>query len=498
MDHSRAKILLFFSLLLIFAFTFQGNRGIYSPDEGYYVSIAQSMLTTGNLLVPTLNEEIWLDKPPLSMWGIAAGLWIFSKTEFGARAFISICFIFTVMVVYFLGSAMKGHRYGLISGIIYATMVLPFSALNICTPDTPLTLFTTSSFLFFWLSIAPLTAPNPRWKMLMFISIGLGFLTKGPAVLVPLTAIIVFLFIQKRFISYFCSFWLIPAILLFLFIGFGWYIYIAYHIPGSLSYFIDNQIWGRTFSAKYSRNSSLAGLLIYPPTILLGALPWSLLWYRKGREVITRFRESSSKILLLLNNPAGLLITLWIIVPFLVLSMARSRLTLYILPIFPALSLATANELIHFLDDRKHKKTNALSRRLTLFLSGWLFVLLLLKASVSYFPDRNDMRALFRAMQPYLPKHNYEIVSIDMHLEGLSFYLHSPVEPVTTKKTPYPFFILPERLQQELKEVKAAPQSFIFISDLKSAQGLREYLNKSQIPFQEHPLPFQRNLVVTE
>jgi 4-amino-4-deoxy-L-arabinose transferase-like glycosyltransferase len=498
MDNIRVQTILFFFLLLILAFAFQGNRGIYSPDEGYYVSIAQSMLATGNFLVPTLNGEIWLDKPPLSMWGIAAGLWLFSKTEFGARAFIAFCFSLTVIIVYFLGAAIKGYRYGFLSGIIYATMVLPFISLNICTPDTPLTLFTTSSFLFFWLSIDHRSAANPIWKLLMIIALGLGFLTKGPAVLIPLTAIIVFLLIQKRFFSYFRSYWFFPAILLFLLIGFSWYIYIAAHIPGSLSYFIDNQIWGRTVSHKYSRNSGLVGMFIYLPTILVGALPWSVLWYRKCWNILTRFRESWSKLSLLQDNPSGLLLALWIVLPFFVFSLARSRLPLYILPIFPAISLATANELIYFLEYRKLKQPTGRSQRLLLILGGWICIILLLKFTVSFYPNRNDMRDLSRAIQPYIPKNNYEIVSIDMHLEGLSFYLNSTIEPLTTSETPYPFFVLPEKLKEELKEVKSASKSFIFICNLKSTRGLREFLIKSQVPFREYPLPYQRHLFVTE
>ena len=78
--------------LLALAFGFQGSRGIYSPDEGYYVSVSQAMAQTGDWLIPRLHQIPWLDKPPLSLWGIAAGLLVFGQNEWGARAFHALCY----------------------------------------------------------------------------------------------------------------------------------------------------------------------------------------------------------------------------------------------------------------------------------------------------------------------------------------------------------------------------------------------------------------------
>ena len=63
-----SEILIIISALFMLAFAFQGSRGIYSPDEGFYVCIAQAMVDTGDYLTPRLQYEPWLDKPPLSLW----------------------------------------------------------------------------------------------------------------------------------------------------------------------------------------------------------------------------------------------------------------------------------------------------------------------------------------------------------------------------------------------------------------------------------------------
>jgi len=58
-------LILLSGLLLVLAFAFQGNRGIWQPDEGYYTGTAITMLKKDSLLIPYLGEdEIFLDKPP--------------------------------------------------------------------------------------------------------------------------------------------------------------------------------------------------------------------------------------------------------------------------------------------------------------------------------------------------------------------------------------------------------------------------------------------------
>src|ERR1700752_3121622 len=81
--------------LLVLAFAFQGSRALFAPDEGYYVDIAKSMVRTGDYLVPGLEGSPWLEKPPLSLWGIAAGLRLLGQNEWGARAFAGLCYVLT-------------------------------------------------------------------------------------------------------------------------------------------------------------------------------------------------------------------------------------------------------------------------------------------------------------------------------------------------------------------------------------------------------------------
>ena len=219
--------------IFIMAFAFQGSRGIFSPDEGFYVSIAQSMSETGDFLIPRLGHQPWLDKPPLSLWGIAAGMQLLGQNETGVRAFHALSFVLTVLLVFVLGRSLGGEREGLLGAVIYGTKAIPFSAANIVTPDTPLTLWTTAAFLCFWKSVKPNTRHPALWKMLLCAAVGFGFLTKGPAALVPAGAMIVFLLLKRRTLRYLLTPWAVLGLALFGAIGLTWYAWVAKEIPGA-------------------------------------------------------------------------------------------------------------------------------------------------------------------------------------------------------------------------------------------------------------------------
>jgi len=498
LNKPRASFLGFPILLALLAFAFQGGRGIYWPDEGYYVSIAQSMLDRKDWLVPILNDGVWLDKPPLSMWGIASGLSTFGRNEFGARAFVGLCYFLTALLVYLLGTSLKNRSFGLLAGVIYATMLLPFVAGNVCTPDGPLTLFTTFTFLFFWFINNPRHSHVTACKVLLTISLGLGFLTKGPAVFVPTCSIVLFMLVRKRtlrIISWQC---LLLGIVLFSAFGVLWYAVISIRIPGSLSYFFDNQVWGRTVSSKYSRNAGLFGSLIYIPTIIIGASPWTVIWFMKLKRIAHRQRLSSI-LNTILNDPADLLIGLWILIPLAILLMANSRLPLYALPLFPAIALATSRIMYPLFSQNTAVEGGvSFSRRQIACLMSWALVLITAKYASTRLPHVQDTRAVFRAMECYLPAGEYEVVSVDMHLEGLSLYLSAPEERVTTSTRPYPLFTLPEHIDEELAEVRSSSHAKVFLTKGESTESLRSFLCESQITFREHMLPYRRSMFVVE
>jgi len=485
--------------IIILAFAFQGARGIFSPDEGFYATIASSMVEEGDYLIPRLNHEVWLDKPPLSLWGIAAGIHIFGHNEWGARFFHALCFLFTIGLVFLLGRALYGKVTGWLSAVFYSTMVIPFAAANIITPDTPLTLWTTATFFLFWKSVREKERHAWLWKILLGMAFGLGFLTKGPAALVPGFAMVAFLVFSRRTRRFLWSPAIPVGLALFILIGMGWYIFISRQVPGSLTYLWNNQVVGRTVSSRYARNPQLVRGLLYLPVILLGTLPWSFFWLSPSwhnRKSFIRKQWWTS----LRNNPAGLFLATCIVAPLFVLFLASSKLPLYALPLFPALAIISARAWAYARRrDGPEEKARRLAHLVTLILALWAPALIGLKFASAHVPSEKNMRDLYTAIRPYMPSHPYEVVAVNEHLDALTFYNILNVERVTTSEIPYPFFVTTEHLDEEIEELRDSEYGHVFIIKRESrVSSLRDKLGEKHIAFREIDLPHERFLFVCQ
>lgn len=483
------------ALIFVLAFSFQGIRGIWQPDEGYYTSAALSMDLYRDYLVPRLGEEIFLDKPPLLYWGILSGIKLFGYSEFSARFFLGICYALTCFLVFDLGRSLYGRRRdGLWSAAIYATMMIPFSAANFITMDTPLTLFTTLSMAAFWRSVQPKTRSRIFWKMVLCAAAGLGFLTKGPAALIPCGAMFVYLLIQKKAISYFFTPWMPVGILLFAVFGLSWYLYISFLLPNAADYFFASQIWGRLVSDQYQRNPGLSGALLYLPVLLLGTLPWSVAWFRQKNGIQQFFTASAWK--RLLAEPSSLLIACWICIPMAVLSLASSKLGLYALPVFPALALSTSRLIVFPSGSSAQNPMKRLLKQIS-FLSVWTVFLLVSRMFLGAIPSGNDCRALWRELKPYLPKSDYEIVAVDKRVDGLLFYGAMEIENITRRNSPYPTYIPPETIEKELNDMQEDqfPHLFIIQGD-KHIPEIKTVLSQARWTIDEIPLKHNRRLLL--
>ena len=493
----QAAVLFLLVSVAILAFGFQGARGIWQPDEGYYVGIAVSMSDQGQYLIPKLGEEIFLDKPPMLYWGIVSGMKLLGQSEFAVRVFSGLCFALTVFLIFLLGRSFFGRfEEGFWAALIYATMVVPFIAAGFVTPDTPLTLFTTLSMLAFWRSVRPGVKYPNLWKMVLCAAVGLGFLTKGPAVLIPCGAMFIYLLMTRKIVRYFLTPWAIAGLVIFVLLGLSWYVYISLKLPGSAAYFFDNMVWGRLISGKYQRNPGPVGALIYLLVVLAGTLPWSVLWYAPDKGLGRYFFAGTWKDLL--KDPVGLLLACWIVVPLILLCLASSKLGLYALPVFPALAIATAKLLPETAASGRIEElfSRTSIKRFSVVLL-WMGLLLVSRLVLGVIPSSDDCRQLWGELKPYIPNGEYEIVAVDERVDGLCFYGAAEVENITRKTNPYPTFMPPETVGIELEDMKKDDFPHLFI--VQSEKHLREIqniLSASSWQIQRVALKNNRHLLV--
>src|SRR3989338_11512473 len=217
------KIVFIFLLLLIYCFAFQGNRGLFEPDEGRYSAVALQMIKSNDWLHPRTHpaRAHWA-KPPLAYWAIAGSLMTFGNNEFSVRFPNALSFFLSIVICLFLGKVFTPKRPWLVS-LVFGMFLFPSTMCNGATTDYLLMMWETLAVCFFagayWGHGGKHTLTT---IMLMWASFGLAFLTKGPPGLLPLFAIIIFLRSHRPQNSTFRMFWIfgLPVMVL---IGGSWF-----------------------------------------------------------------------------------------------------------------------------------------------------------------------------------------------------------------------------------------------------------------------------------
>jgi 4-amino-4-deoxy-L-arabinose transferase len=433
---------LLFIALVLYAFSFQGTRGIWEPDEGRYTAVALEMGRLGDYVCPHLNHEVeHLTKPPLTYWLLAGSIAVFGTSEWAARLPNALAFLATVLLVVRLGRRLAPASPGL-APWIYSTSLLPFVAANVVTTDTLLTLWETLAvwgFVELWWGVEERRGP---YRLVTWLGFGLAFLTKGPPGLLPLLAIVAFAVLAegRRGMGKLLS----PAALaVFAFVGLGWYVLLWLREPGVLDDLVRHEVFARIFTAEHDRNAAWYGpIVIYGPALLLGTLPWTGSVLAACRDAWRSVRRAVRE-----RDPLGsflpdIFLLLWLLLPLTVFALARSRLHLYLLPLFVPLSLLAA---------RRRGPSLALTPRRRLGLAVWILLLVSLRGLAGAVPQTKDSRALARAIQGSVRPAIDEVVFIGTPPRyGLSFYLDAEVEAVTLGPRSAP--PRAQRLDEELRE----------------------------------------------
>jgi 4-amino-4-deoxy-L-arabinose transferase-like glycosyltransferase len=409
--------------LLFYIMMFQGSRGIYEPDEGRYTNIALRMLQTGNFLVPEFNDdEPHFAKPPLTHWAIAGGVTLLGWNEWGARLPNALAFAGTVLLVFAMAGKIMPERPWL-PPLIYATSLFPFGAANFVTTDTLLTAWETLAvygFVCAWRGNGK--RPGKAFLTLMWAGFGLAFLTKGPPGLLPLLAILVFVLLAGGWRSALRLF-SVSGLVTFAVTGFSWYLAVVTTHPGLATYFLRDEVVHRLTSGTFGRNTEwYKGFLIYPPVLLLGALPWTVPLVRAARTISGAVFSRVWWKKELKGDPWVVFLMLWLFLPLTVFFISKSRLPLYVLPLFVPIALIIGRWIV--LPSRRKVRVY--------LLAAWIAILLALKVANSLFPYARDSRAMAKTIESAVQPVPSEIVFVDTDpFWGLNLYLHCEVERVT-------------------------------------------------------------------
>ena len=106
--------------LAIFLMTLMPTTMFWDRDEAFYARAAVEMIQSGNWILPTYNDDIFPDKPPLIYWLMAVFMHVFGQNEFAARFVSAPATAGSAFLIFLIGSRLFDRRAGLCwSRIIY-------------------------------------------------------------------------------------------------------------------------------------------------------------------------------------------------------------------------------------------------------------------------------------------------------------------------------------------------------------------------------------------
>ena len=124
-----------------------GNHHFWLVDEPFVAEVAREMHASGDFLVPRLNGEPFLEKPPLHYAAVALAYRFLGVTPLAARLPSAGAGLLTLVATYFLGRRLLGRRAGLWGALLLPTFYLFFYLTHYCLVDATLVLVTTAGFL---------------------------------------------------------------------------------------------------------------------------------------------------------------------------------------------------------------------------------------------------------------------------------------------------------------------------------------------------------------
>ena len=134
--------ILFFSWVL-FHILGTWSLPLIDRDEPRFAEASREMIERGNYIVPYFNNQVRLDKPPLTYWAQVASYHIFGENDFAARFPSAIAAALTAILIFVWGRRMGGEKVGWWAAIIFTLSLQTFVHAKAAVADMWLVLFMT-------------------------------------------------------------------------------------------------------------------------------------------------------------------------------------------------------------------------------------------------------------------------------------------------------------------------------------------------------------------
>jgi len=318
-----------------------GSYDIWPPDEPRFAQVAREMLQSGDYIALTVNDQTYLEKPPLLFWSMAAFGHLFGDVnERAARLPSVIAGVFAVTCTYLLAARMFGARVGLWSALILMTTFRFWWQARTGQTDMLLAGCVTGSMYCLWRWDE---ARAGRWLLLAYAFLTVGLLTKGPPALVFVLAGTLFFYRGEPF-SRKATHWIIGTLVAVGLVAL-WYIparLLGHQDTGSdVQVGILENLFRNTIGRLFLGVSKAQWPWYYLQTIPVDLAPWTLFlpW-----ALVKTWRERRS-------DRAMHFLMMWTIPALIFFSISIGKRATYILPIFPIFAIFMARGVLDFMDN---------------------------------------------------------------------------------------------------------------------------------------------------
>jgi 4-amino-4-deoxy-L-arabinose transferase-like glycosyltransferase len=431
-------------------------------DEPRFAEASREMIQRADYVVPYFNNQLRLDKPPLTYWAQVASYRVFGENDFAARLPSAIAAAFIALSLLAWGARIGGDRVGWWAAIIFTLSLQTFVHAKAAVADMWLVLFVTSAH---WAGYELLQCPTfniqRRSWWTFYLSLALGFLAKGPVAWIPLLTVVTTIVLARDW-QLARHFKFLRGISLMLAVVALWGIPALIQTHGQFfAVGIGRHVVGRSLATMEGHGPKSFGIYLlllpfYLVTIFVSFFPWSIklpwlvrrLW-RKHEAGVIRLRQGCGG-----QGDSGYsngdkidkyLLT-GIAIIFAIFTLVATKLPHYTLPAFPLLALLLAR---HWQGVATVKNHGSLFRTIAISTACvWIAIALVVPPFVGrFFPAYQ----LFQESRAHLQS-NMRFATVEFEEPSLVWYFRSRVQGFLTRlnkknavdfmSTPGPRFVI--------------------------------------------------------
>ncbi|MCS6762720.1 MAG: glycosyltransferase family 39 protein [Candidatus Protistobacter heckmanni] len=350
---SRRTLILLAVLLALVWFGCLEYRHLIRTDEGRYAEIAREMFASGDWVTIRYNDYKYFEKPPLQAWATALAYELFDVGAWQARLWTALTGFLTVLAAGFAGAALFGRAAGLLAAVMLAGAPMWSGASHFNTLDMGV------SATMCWALFALLLAQRPgitaaaqrNWMWACWAAMALAMLSKGLIGIVLPGLVLAVYTVLARDWALWKRLHIVSGLAIFLVIAAPWFVLIAQRNPEFLQFFFIHEHFQRFTTNVHARQGPI---YYFVPLLLVGFLPWLAQLVpaacRACREWLGKDAQAGAP-----GEPRPgvwanglrprLMLALWAGLIFAFFSVSHSKLSGYIVPIFPALALLAGDAL---------------------------------------------------------------------------------------------------------------------------------------------------------